>query len=57
MKSEGQKEGNSKTFMIGVIIALFVIAAAIGLYFDSKNDGRGQAPPGKVWSEEHGHYH
>jgi len=57
MQTEEQKAGKNKSFVIGVIIALFIIAAAIGLYFDSQKDGRGEAPPGKVWSEEHGHYH
>ena len=61
MNQESKKAGNSKTFTIGVIIAIFIIIAAVGLYFDSQREGGsrppGPAPAGKVWSEEHGHYH
>jgi len=61
MQMEEHRVGKSKTFTIGVIIAIFIIMAAIGLYFDSQKDGGGAppgpAPAGKVWSEEHGHYH
>ena len=57
MKNEENKANKNRTFIVGVIIVLFILAAALGIYFDSQRDGRGQAPPGKVWSEEHGHYH
>lgn len=61
MQVEEGSSGKSKAFLIGVIIIAFVIIAAVGLYFDSQRDGSGPppgpAPVGKVWSEEHGHYH
>ena len=58
-----QKEESKKNrmFIIGAIIALFVLMSAIGVYLDSQKKATGAppgpAPPGKVWSEEHGHYH
>ena len=61
MQEEQGSAGKSKTFLIGVIIIAFIIIAAVGLYFDAQRDGSGRppgpAPAGKVWSEEHGHYH
>ncbi len=53
---EGRAEIRSK--FTATIVALVVIA---GLIFAGKtflgDDGPGEGPPGKVWSEEHGHWH
>jgi len=53
---EGRAEIRSK--FTATIVALVVIA---GLILAGKtflgSDGPGEAPPGKVWSEEHGHFH
>jgi len=53
---EGRGESRSK--WMAIIVALVVIA---GLIFAGKtlleSDGQGEGPPGKVWSEEHGHFH
>ena len=61
MEMEAGKAGKSKTFLIGAIIIAFIIIAAVGLFFDAQRGGSGPppgpAPAGKVWSEEHGHYH
>jgi len=61
MQTDAKKSGRNSSFTIGVIIAIFIIMAAIGLYFDAQKDGSsappGPAPAGKVWSPEHGHYH
>ena len=57
---DDQKGAKNKNFLIGSLIALFILIFAIGLYLNIKssgNDGPGEAPAGKVWSPEHGHYH
>lgn len=58
---EATKASRNKTYLIGGLMVLFVIIAALSLYVNSQNPGpskpSGQAPAGKVWSEEHGHYH
>ena len=59
---EGIAPGSTnKTYLISAIFAIFIIIAALSLYFGSQPDGKekppGPAPAGKVWSPEHGHYH
>jgi len=57
---EEQKGGKDKAWLIGGLIILFLVIGAVGYYFNSKNISNGPAgaaPEGKVWSEEHGHYH
>jgi len=61
-KKDKHKQSSNKAFIIGGLILLFVIAAIINFVIDmnsSSNSTRpeGPAPEGKVWSEEHGHYH
>lgn len=54
------KESSHKGFVIGAIILVLVIIAAIALFINSKsasNGAPGPAPEGKVWSKEHGHWH
>lgn len=60
---EDTKVGRKKSLVIGGVIALFIIFAALGFYLNSQPQGNdapaaaGEAPAGKVWSEEHGHWH
>ena len=54
LKEEKKQRGVSK-LMVGALLALLaggVYAAVVG--FD---DGSSEAAPGRVWSQEHGHYH
>lgn len=57
---DDQKEAKSKkSIMIGGL-ALFVILLAVVLYLNTQSSGNaapGDAPAGKVWSPEHGHWH
>lgn len=56
----GLKKGSSRNkVIVGVIIALFFIISALGLFLNkrSADTSPGNAPPGKVWSPEHGHWH
>ena len=63
LKEDGEKESNNKGILIGAIIIIFVIISAFVIYNktqssnDPVNPPPGQAPEGKVWSEEHGHWH
>ena len=60
---EENKSGKNKAFLYVVIFLIFLVIAIVGTYLNSKDSGSlgspnpGQAPAGKVWSEEHGHYH
>jgi hypothetical protein len=57
---DSHREARNKSLVIGVLIALFVILSALGLYYRSQsttNSSSGSAPAGKVWSSEHGHWH
>jgi hypothetical protein len=51
----------SRKFPLGyVILGVIVLAAAFIIYTNQAGGGSqqpGQAPPGKVWSVEHGHWH
>lgn len=56
MKAEETKGGWNKAYLIGLILAALLIIGVVGAYINSQK-GQGPAPPGKVWSEEHQHYH
>ena len=59
-KIEDQKGGKNQARWIGLLLILFVIIGAVAVYLNNQRDANrppGEAPPGKVWSEEHGHYH
>ena len=56
MKAEETKGGWNKAYLIGLILAVLLIIGVVGAYINSQK-GQGPAPPGKVWSEEHQHYH
>lgn len=48
---------NKSLFYIGLLVALLFIAAYGVSTSQKSNRPNGPAPAGKVWSEEHGHYH
>lgn len=47
--------GWSSKVMLGVVLLVIVGAVIAGIM--SFNDGSVGPAPGKVWSQEHGHYH
>ncbi|MEQ9424254.1 MAG: SEC-C metal-binding domain-containing protein [Cyclobacteriaceae bacterium] len=69
MNAEQNKGGKNKSLIIGGILILLLIIGIFGAYVNSQqaevDNGRftpgppppGQAPPGKVWSYDHGHWH
>jgi hypothetical protein len=57
---DGRIETQNKRFIIGGALALVIIIISIVIYFNqpsSSTKAPTNAPPGKVWSEEHGHWH
>ena len=56
-----QNESRKKSIVIISIIGLLLVIAAIIIVTTSKSAGNsapsGPAPAGKVWNEEHGHWH
>lgn len=47
-------------FPVGYVVAAIVVAAALFVAYTNFTGGNqqpGEAPPGKVWSAEHGHWH
>ncbi len=71
MDNETSNRGMNQAFVItGILVALLAIGI-VGYYINDANSGveaqgqgftpspppSGEAPPGKVWSYEHGHWH
>ena len=58
-KKEGSTKRSSKGLMYLILFAIFFAIAIYSFYNASQSPSgpRGEAPPGKVWSEEHQHYH
>lgn len=59
---ESTTPNKNLTFVITAVIVVFIVLAGIGLFLGSGNNEttakpEGPAPAGKVWSEEHQHYH
>ena len=55
----GPAKAKNKNIIIGALV-IFLIFLAIGVFLNiqsSGNAGPGDAPEGKVWSPEHGHWH
>ena len=56
-----KKESRKKVVLLGSIIGLLIIAAIIIAFSSSKPSKNeapsGPAPQGKIWNEEHGHWH
>jgi hypothetical protein len=49
-----------RKFPLGYVVAGIVLLAALFAIYTNMNSTSpqpGQAPPGKVWSAEHGHWH
>ncbi|MGK7390721.1 MAG: SEC-C metal-binding domain-containing protein [Candidatus Cyclobacteriaceae bacterium M2_1C_046] len=66
--SDHEKDSKNKSYLVAGIIIAFIAIAALLIY--SKSDSTtttrttttttappGEAPAGKVWSAEHGHWH
>lgn len=52
------KTGNSiRSKVIGAIVIGVMLLSIAVMIINSQSPEQGEAPPGKVWSEEHGHYH
>ncbi len=51
--------GPSRKLPLGYIVAGLIVLAALFVVYQNQFGGQqpGQAPPGKVWSAEHGHWH
>ena len=62
---EGKTAWHENTVLLGVgVVALLLVGLLVaGMFFAEEQDGppyerpAGEAPPGKVWSPEHGHWH
>ncbi len=55
-----KKESSNKSLIIGGVIGVLIVVAALAFFFNAKsgkNGAPGPAPAGKVWSAEHGHWH
>lgn len=70
MDAEAAKGGKNKAVLIGMLLVIFLVVGIIGFYLNAQNQEAessgqfqpgpppdGPAPPGKVWSYEHGHWH
>ncbi len=57
---EAKKGMKNKNILIGGLVALFFTILAMVLYLNNQPSNAappGEAPAGKVWSPEHGHWH
>lgn len=57
----GTTDPRNRGFLIGAIVVVLIILAVVMITIDSQstpgNGAPGPAPEGKVWSQEHGHWH
>ncbi len=53
------QENKNKGLLVAVLLVIFLVIGAVGIYLNSQSSSSapGPAPPGKVWSQEHGHWH
>ena len=56
-EEKSKKLSNKSLFIIGLFVVFVAIAAYNLLTPPKSTRPNGPAPAGKVWSEEHGHYH
>lgn len=56
MEHEGEVTAKSKSLYIAGTIGLLILIILISLYWNQQTSTT-EAPPGKVWSSEHGHWH
>lgn len=54
---DANKPSSNRSKIIGAIVIILMILSVVAMVLESQSPERGEAPPGKVWSEEHGHYH
>lgn len=57
---EGKTPLYKQPLFTGTLVLLLLLGAALLVWSSSSSataEGPGSAPPGKVWSPEHGHYH
>jgi len=71
MDSETSSIGMNKAFIIAAVLVALLAIGVVGYYTNAANNKieaqskgfnpspppDGEAPPGKVWSKEHGHWH
>ncbi len=70
MKAEGTQRGMNKAFILAGLLLLCLIVGGLGFYYNANSTQAeqgtgfkpgpppsGEAPAGKVWSYEHGHWH
>lgn len=70
MQAEGRQRGLNKAFILAGLLLIFFIVGALSYYYNTSNakaeqgtgfkpgpPPAGEAPAGKVWSYEHGHWH
>ena len=55
--SEEKKASKTNYIVIGGIVLILILAFALYQFRDTGTPQPGEAPPGKIWSEEHGHWH
>jgi len=60
-KLSGTPETRNRGFIIGAVVIVLVILAVVMIVINAQSTGSngapGPAPEGKVWSQEHGHWH
>ena len=56
-KIEVTRGTSKRSTVIAVIVIGIMILSVVMMVLNSQSPEQGEAPPGKVWSEEHGHYH
>ena len=55
---EGKTPWYKQSTLTGVLVLILLLGAALLAWSAMTNsEGPGEAPPGQVWSPEHGHYH
>lgn len=61
LQQNGKKKGLNKTkLIIRSLVAIVVLIIVVGMFLNiqtSGNEAPGEAPEGKVWSPDHGHWH
>ena len=57
INSKASPKMSTRSKIIGAIAVDIMILSVVMMVLNSQSSERGEAPPGKVWSEEHGHYH
>lgn len=61
-KADSEKAaGSNKNMLIGGVVLVIIVLAIVAIFLNVQSSGTtpppGEAPAGKVWSPEHGHWH